>query len=74
LVIPEPAVQLPESKFTNSATTSSLGPLVVTAGVVGAAVVPASRPPLTSIGLVWFTLLYACSPMSTHGPPPTVQL
>src|SRR6266700_5456308 len=73
LVIPEPAVHVPESKFTNSATTSSFETVVVTAPDDDVLVLPAYRPLLTSIGLAWFTLLYASRPMSTHGPPPTVH-
>jgi hypothetical protein len=43
-VMPDPAVQLPELKFTSSAITISLAPVVLTASVTGAAVVPAYRP------------------------------
>src|SRR5262249_49597568 len=56
-VMLDPAVQLPELKFTKSATTSSLGPVVVTLSVTGVLVVPALRPLATSIGLAWLTLL-----------------
>src|SRR6266487_5582274 len=57
----------------NSATTISFGPVVVTAFVLALVTTPAYLPLLTSIGLAWFTLLYASTPMSTHGLPLTVH-
>src|SRR5262249_45596249 len=63
-VMPGPAVQVPNWKLTNVATTRSFAKLVVIALVAGWLVVPASRPALTSIGADGFTFVYASRPMS----------